>query len=57
MLDHSRRRKDKMVSTPTYDDVSKPIYQRAVGRWHHYHEFLEPALAILEPICQALEYE
>jgi Flp pilus assembly protein TadD len=56
MLEHSRRRKDKMVSTPTYDDVTRPIYQRAVGRWENYREFLEPAMPILAPVCQALEY-
>jgi thioredoxin-like negative regulator of GroEL len=56
MLDPTQRRKDKMVSTPTYDDVTKPIYRRAVGRWENYREFLEPALPILEPCCQALGY-
>lgn len=57
MLDPSQRRKDKMVSTPTYDDVTKPIYKRSVGRWQNYREFLEPAMAILEPVCKALKYE
>ncbi|MCI0365829.1 MAG: sulfotransferase, partial [Phycisphaerales bacterium] len=33
MLDERRRSERKAVRTPTYDDVTKPLYTRAVGRW------------------------
>jgi tetratricopeptide (TPR) repeat protein len=47
----------KAVRSPTYADVTQPVYKRAVGRWHHYHKYLEPHLATLEPLVKALGYE
>jgi len=32
----------KYLDAPTYNDVTKPIYTRAVGRWEHYAEALAP---------------
>jgi tetratricopeptide (TPR) repeat protein len=45
MIDHQSRRERKAVRTPTYDDITKPLYHRALGRWHNY----EPQLAHLLP--------
>jgi hypothetical protein len=36
--------------------VIKPVSKRAIGRWQHYRRHLEPYLARLEPILQALGY-
>jgi tetratricopeptide (TPR) repeat protein len=30
----------RVVSTPTYDDVRRPIHDRSVGRWRHYQRHL-----------------
>jgi hypothetical protein len=46
----------KFVFAPTYDDVTKPVYNRAVGRWEHYEEALAPLQAGLEPYLRAFGY-
>ncbi len=52
--EHARQ---KMVRSPTYADVTQPVYKRAVGRWHHYRKYLEPHLKTLEPLMKAFGYE
>jgi tetratricopeptide (TPR) repeat protein len=47
----------KIVRSPTYADVCRPIYQTAKGRWHHYRQYLEPHLPALEPFAKAFGYE
>lgn len=47
----------KFVFAPTYSDVTKPIYKRAVKRWEHYAEALAPIQQRLAPYCKALGYE
>lgn len=47
----------KMVRSPTYADVTQPVYKRAVGRWRNYQKYLEPHLEKLEPFVQAFGYE
>jgi hypothetical protein len=52
--EHARK---KTVRSPTYADVTQPVYKRAVGRWHHYQKYLEPHLARLEPFLKVFGYE
>jgi Flp pilus assembly protein TadD len=52
--EHARK---KLVRSPTYADVTQPVYKRAVGRWHHYQKYLEPHLEMLEPFVKAFGYE
>lgn len=51
--EHARK---KMVRSPTYKDVTQPIYQRSVGRWRHYAKHLEPILKILAPFVKEFGY-
>ena len=46
----------KIVRSPTYADVTKPVFKRAVGRWHHYQKYLEPHLEKLAPFVKAFGY-
>ena len=46
----------KYVHSPTYNEVTKPVYNRAVGRWQHYAEALAPLQAGLAKYCQAFGY-
>lgn len=32
----------RVVSTPSYDQVRRPLYQSSVARWRHYEKFLAP---------------
>lgn len=56
MLSHHKRSDGRAVGTPTYDDVSKPLYTRALGRWRNYERWLEPHLAHLTPLLDAFGY-
>lgn len=54
---HERHRAERRaVRTPTYDDVTKPLYTRAIGRWHNYERHLGPGLTLLQPFLDALGY-
>jgi tetratricopeptide (TPR) repeat protein len=49
--------RQKVLYAPTYHDVTQPVYNRAVGRWHRYAAALEPFQARLAPYCKAFGYE
>jgi hypothetical protein len=51
--EHARQ---KRVRTPSYADVTKPVFKRAVGRWRNYQKYLEPHLEKLEPFVKAFGY-
>ena len=51
--EHARK---KLVRSPTYADVTQPVYKRAVGRWQHYQKYLEPHLERLAPFIKAFGY-
>jgi tetratricopeptide (TPR) repeat protein len=42
--------------SPTYRDVTRPIYARSVARWRAYEKHLAPILPLLEPYCRAFGY-
>jgi tetratricopeptide (TPR) repeat protein len=46
----------RFVHSPTYNEVTKPVYTRAVRRWEHYADALAPLQASLEPYLQAFGY-
>jgi hypothetical protein len=43
----------KQFYSPTYQDVTRPVYQRSVARWRAYEKYLAPILPVLEPYCRA----
>jgi tetratricopeptide (TPR) repeat protein len=53
---HQEVTRHKFLFAPTFSDVAKPVYQRAVGRWQHYAEALAPLQERLAPYCRALGY-
>ncbi|MGD0814702.1 MAG: sulfotransferase [Verrucomicrobiota bacterium] len=46
----------KYVHSPTYNQVTQPIYNRAVGRWQHYAEAIAPLQPGLEKYLRAFGY-
>ena len=52
--EHAR---SKLVRSPTYAAVTKPISKGAVGRWRNYQKHLEPWLETLAPFVKAFGYE
>jgi hypothetical protein len=56
VMEYRERLKQKAVASPTYEAVSQPLYTRAIGRWKHYQQFLEPYLPSLQPAIEAFGY-
>ncbi len=52
--EHAR---SKVVRSPTYAAVARPLSKGAVGRWRNYQKHLEPWLEILAPYVKAFGYE
>lgn len=52
-FEHAR---EKIVRSPTYRDVTQPVYSRSLGRWQHYAAQLEPALDRLKPFLTQFGY-
>jgi len=46
----------RTISTPSYQDVSTPVYDRARGRWKYYSAQMQPILGTLEPYVKAFGY-
>ena len=56
VLKFDERARSKPVLSPTYAAVTQPVHNRAIGRWRHYADYLEPVLPILEPFVRAFGY-
>ena len=52
--EHARQ---KLVRSPTYADVTQPVYKRAMGRWRNYQKYLEPYFHKLAPFVKIFGYE
>lgn len=57
VLGFDEHAREKIVRSPTYADVAKPVYKSAMGRWRHYQKYLEPHLEKLAPFVKAFGYE
>jgi tetratricopeptide (TPR) repeat protein len=57
VLGFGQHAREKVMRSPTYADVTQPVYKRARGRWRHYRKYLEPHLEKLEPFVKAFGYE
>ena len=47
----------KRVTSPSHDDVRKPLYRTAVGRWRNYQKYLDPYLPALERFVKLFNYD
>ena len=45
------------VRTPSYGDISQPIFRRAVGRWKNYSGPLSTTRVTLQPFLEAFGYD
>ncbi len=46
----------KFVFSPTYNEVTQPVHNRAIGRWRNYESVLAPLQEKLAPYCRAFGY-
>jgi tetratricopeptide (TPR) repeat protein len=56
VLRFNEHARSKLLLSPSYAEVTKPVTTRAVGRWQNYRRHLEPYLAKLEPMLKVLGY-
>jgi hypothetical protein len=54
---YRERSKERVVSTPSYRDVTAPVHGRAVERWRAYADDLAPILPVLQPFVTAFGYD
>src|ERR1035441_3892927 len=47
----------KTIRSPTYAEVTQPVFKTAIGRWRRYQKYFEPHLEQLAPTLRALGYE
>jgi hypothetical protein len=52
--EHAR---EKVVRSPTYRDVTQPVYHKSIGRWKHYERHFELVLQKLEPFVKEFGYQ
>jgi tetratricopeptide (TPR) repeat protein len=57
MPDYRQSTRDAISNTPSYQQVSQPLYQRSIGRWRHYAEPLESLRPVLEPWARRFGYD
>lgn len=53
---HETRRR-RYVTTPSYEDVTRPVYTSSVGRWKNYAPALAPHMDRLRPVIEAQGYD
>ena len=50
ILEHERTARERpLIGTASYNQVTRPLYTEAQGRWQRYRAELEPALPVLDP--------
>ncbi len=58
IVEHERTALDRsLISTASYNQVTRPLYTEAQGRWQRYRAALEPVLPVLEPWIGYFGYE
>jgi hypothetical protein len=56
VLSYRERLAEKQVRSPSYGEVSRPLYSTAIGRWKNYEKHLAPILPPLERFIEAFGY-
>lgn len=54
---HEHAKARGKINTPSYHQVTEPIYQRAAYRWKRYAAFFEPYMGEMTPYLAMFDYE
>ena len=57
ILGYRQAAKQRVVTTPSYRDVTAPVNDSAIARWRRYEQELAPILPSLEPFVEAFGYD
>jgi hypothetical protein len=53
VLRFHERAAGRLIRSPSYAEVTRPVFRRAVGRWRGYAKFLDPVAGPLQPFLEA----
>ena len=56
VLAYDKHARGRTVMTPSYSQVTQPIYKSSKERWRRYSREMEPVLPILEPFIKSHGY-
>jgi tetratricopeptide (TPR) repeat protein len=56
VLRYHEHAKNKPVRSPSYAEVTRPVFKTAIGRWKNYQKYLEPWVAKLGPFLDQYRY-
>jgi len=56
VLDYRQQGGSETSNTPSYQQVSKPLHSRSIGKWRHYSQQLEAGVSILQPWVKHFAY-
>lgn len=56
VLKYAEHSKKSRINTPSYHQVTQPIYQHAKFRWQRYAKHFEPSMPTLQPYIDYFDY-
>ena len=57
VLKYDEHAKSRTINTPSYHQVTQPIYQHAKYRWRRYAKQMEPVMGTLRPFIEYFGYD
>ena len=57
ILNYRNSAQERWISTPSFEQVVKPLYTSSIGKWRNYERHLEPVLPILDPWIRKYGYQ
>ena len=57
VLNYAQKTDTTIIHTPSYNQITEPIYRRAMERWRNYKTYMEPYFPALRPFCERFGYD
>lgn len=58
MLDHQRTARDRTrINTPSYSQVTQPLYTASIEKWRNYAKHFEPYKSKIAKYCEKFSYD
>ena len=57
VLRYHEHAQGKQLRSPSYAEVTRPVFKSALGRWRNYQKYLEPFIEPLGPFLSAYGYD
>lgn len=54
--DYHLTAQNKLISTPSYQDVTQPVYSHSKQRWRNYEKYIAPYIEVLAPFIREFGY-